>query len=171
MDQNRARERIVLSQPLLARQGGRVTVDCALGADRRLHIAIDGPADLLDGVRPDLTAFLPMVMLIAGREGKDVACPGPIDASYLLNLNTSFPPLASAFFGGHSVEVTLKSSPGAAASNSGRSANDGFSLPAKSRARSESDMVMTRPPWVAKIAAICRTNSPSSVRAWAICSL
>ena len=44
MDQNRARERIVLSQPLLARQGGRVTVDCALGADRWLHIAFDGPA-------------------------------------------------------------------------------------------------------------------------------
>ena len=118
MDQNRAREMIVLSQPLVARQDGRLAVDCALGADRQPHIAIDGPAGVLDGVRPDLAAFLPMAMLIAGREGKDVACPGPIDASYLLNLNTSFAPLASAFFGGHSVEVTLKSSAGAAASPS-----------------------------------------------------
>jgi hypothetical protein len=70
---------------------------------------------VLDGARPDVTAFLPMAMLIAGQEGKDVACHGPIDSSYLLNLNTSFAPFASAFFGGHSVEATLKSNTGSPA--------------------------------------------------------
>ena len=99
------RERIVVSEPTVTRLGSLAHIECSLGEKRALRVSVRGPHDLIEGIRPDATAFLPVAVLIAGHEGKDIECRAALDPNYALGLNANFAPLMAAFFQHHCVKV------------------------------------------------------------------
>jgi hypothetical protein len=58
-DRGPSRGRIIVSEPAFTRHGGHASIECSIGEDRTLRISVTGPDDLIDNIRPDVTAFLP----------------------------------------------------------------------------------------------------------------
>lgn len=88
-----ATSRLVLRAPVVAWDGPRLILRCALGDVTSLEVTLHGSRDLLGRIEPRIEPFLPMALLAAGAARADLDVEAPVDRTYLSSLQLGYMPM------------------------------------------------------------------------------
>jgi hypothetical protein len=97
---------IALQFPTLVRHADGVELSAHLGNGRSLKISVHAPLDLVDRLAPTMIPFIPMAMLIAGKERAALNIAASVDDGWWLNLMGSYWPLMKRLFDFEDVRIT-----------------------------------------------------------------